>query len=136
VLEVNEPAVVNEVIDGEAVILNLENGRYYSLRGVGEEIWSAIGARRPYAAIVADLRARYADDGIESHVARLLDELREEGLVRRAATNGAGRAAGAEPGSGEESFDPPVLERYTDMEDVLLLDPVHEVEPEGWPHRR
>ena len=28
----------------------------------------------------------------------------------------------------------PALERFTDMEDLLLLDPVHDVEEMGWPH--
>jgi hypothetical protein len=27
----------------------------------------------------------------------------------------------------------PALEKYTDMQDLLILDPVHEVAAEGWP---
>jgi hypothetical protein len=32
------------------------------------------------------------------------------------------------------AFEPPLLEKFTDMEDLLLLDPVHEVDGRGWPH--
>lgn len=39
-LRINAPSVVGEVIDGEAVILNLETGKYYSARGSGSAIWS------------------------------------------------------------------------------------------------
>ena len=31
-------------------------------------------------------------------------------------------------------FVPPTLEKYTDMQDLVLLDPVHEVDERGWPH--
>jgi hypothetical protein len=31
-------------------------------------------------------------------------------------------------------FEPPVLEKFTDMQDLILLDPVHEVDERGWPH--
>jgi hypothetical protein len=27
----------------------------------------------------------------------------------------------------------PKLEKYTDMEDLLLLDPIHDVQEVGWP---
>ncbi len=31
-------------------------------------------------------------------------------------------------------FNPPLLEKYTDMQDLLLIDPIHEVNDEhGWP---
>jgi hypothetical protein len=31
-------------------------------------------------------------------------------------------------------FQPPLFEKFTDMEAMLLLDPVHDVDDEGWPH--
>jgi hypothetical protein len=30
-------------------------------------------------------------------------------------------------------FNAPVLNKYTDMQDLLLLDPIHEVDATGWP---
>ena len=43
--------------------------------------------------------------------------------------------AGEEPMAHQESYQAPVFERFTDMGDLLLLDPVHEAEDEkGWPH--
>jgi hypothetical protein len=29
-----------------------------------------------------------------------------------------------------------VLERYTDMQELLLLDPIHDVDQTGWPRRK
>jgi hypothetical protein len=31
-------------------------------------------------------------------------------------------------------FEPPILEKYVDMQDLLLLDPIHEVDERGWPN--
>ena len=35
VFRINSPTVVHEIIDGEAVIVNMKNGSYYSVDGVG-----------------------------------------------------------------------------------------------------
>jgi len=41
---------------------------------------------------------------------------------------------GAPPLPAGTVFAPPVLEVYTDMQDLLLLDPIHDVdETVGWP---
>ena len=34
------------------------------------------------------------------------------------------------------SFSPPVFEKFMDLQDLLLLDPIHEVDEIGWPHQR
>ena len=39
----------------------------------------------------------------------------------------------ASPGSERLAFTPPKLERYTDMQEIILLDPVHKVDSQGWP---
>ena len=45
------------------------------------------------------------------------------------------RDAAADVGGVERvPYVPPVLEKFTDMQDLILLDPVHEVSERGWPH--
>lgn len=43
-LIVNAPHVVHETIDGEAILIHLVTGTYYSLDGVGAELWGALAA--------------------------------------------------------------------------------------------
>jgi hypothetical protein len=31
---------------------------------------------------------------------------------------------------------PPALEKFTNMQDILLLDPIHDVSDMGWPHQQ
>jgi hypothetical protein len=130
---INTPQVINEVIDGEAVIINLGSGDYFSLRGSGSYIWQAIDAGADAVTIVdafvaADLGSR---DVVAPAITALLEQLVVEGLVVPAEP-GEGRVALAAPGG--SSFDPPALEKFTDMQDLILLDPVHEVDERGWPH--
>ena len=33
----------------------------------------------------------------------------------------------------DEPYQAPVLQAFDDMQDLLLFDPIHEVEPTGWP---
>ena len=71
-------------------------------------------------------------------MASIVDELsRHELIVRRRAANG-NAAAPSPPASngGSASADvEPQLSSYTDMQELLLLDPIHEVDESGWPNR-
>ena len=41
---INSPQVVNETIQGEAIVIHLGTGTYYSLQGTGAAIWDARSA--------------------------------------------------------------------------------------------
>lgn len=132
---VDRPSVVSECIDGEAVILDLRRGLYFSIRGTGALIWAGVEAGLD-AAVIAHSVAVAFPDAKEHAVAAtetFLAELVEQNLV----------IPGPEPHpvhvdllAHDGVFRTPVLERYSDMEDLLLLDPIHDVEAAGWPQRR
>jgi len=129
---INTPHVINEVIDGEAVIINLGSGDYFSLRGSGAYIWQAVEAGAGASSIIDALVA--AGLGTASELAPavqgLLDELVAEGLVVAETEGSAPQLRAPEMAV----FEPPALEKFTDMQDLILLDPVHEVDERGWPH--
>jgi hypothetical protein len=132
------PQVIGEVIDGEAIVVNLETGAYYSLQGIGSVIWSLVEAGATRAAITAAIAGRFAGEEGEIAVAvdRLLDELLEEGLIAlRTDVPGATAELSDETlsPSARAPFVPPTLAKYTDMADLLLLDPIHDVGQTGWP---
>lgn len=80
------PNVVSTTLDDEeAVLLDLETRRYYSLNETGARIWTLLKDDQPVDAIAEALNAEWeisADDARE-HIERLLAELEEEGLVTR-----------------------------------------------------
>jgi hypothetical protein len=143
-LRVNAPQVIHETIDGEVIVINLASGNYYSVRGAGADIWEVVqsspGAdQQTIAAAVARRFGRPADT-VEDEVASFLEELRREELIAEVEDGVAASAAtsnGAAPATeGTRAFEPPLLEKYTDMQDLVLIDPVHEVDAAGWPHAR
>jgi hypothetical protein len=132
----NAPAVVSETIDGEVIVIHLERGSYFSLRGTAAEVWALVEEGCAEAQIPEALAARYpaaAHGEVAGEVAQFLADLREEGLV----VDGDGApAAASELAPAGSAFVPPRFEKYTDLQDLIMLDPIHEVEPEGWPAPR
>jgi hypothetical protein len=144
-LEVDRHRVVHETIDGEAILIHMKTGFYYSLEGVGSEIWGAVVAGYAPNEIEELLRIRYqAPPGaIETAVSRLIEELVNEGLVDQVdepAPNGGPPTVRMSTENATTAatgrFEAPVLHRYTDMADFMLVDPIHEVEETGWPNRK
>ncbi|MBI5948603.1 MAG: PqqD family protein [Chloroflexi bacterium] len=131
-LRVNAPHVIGESVDGEALIVNLETGAYYSATGVGDAIWTLLAEGAGVAAIVNAITARYPAAAAGESVHAFLAELVEEGLA--VGDSGAEPSTAAPAGvSLPAAFTAPVLQKYTDMQDLLLLDPIHEVDDTGWP---
>ena len=133
---VNSPKVVHETIDGEVVIIHLDTGCYYSLDGVGAVIWDRLDHGATLGETGAWLGQHYPANQpeVESTIARLANELQTESLIvplngQPPATNGGLPSAGPLPAV----FQSPVLHKHTDMQDLLLLDPMHEVDETGWP---
>jgi hypothetical protein len=131
-LEINGPRVVAEVFDNEVVVIHLERGNYYSLTGSATRIWPLLGcgldARAIGARVAATLTAEERP-AAEAAVLLFLQQLQAEELVR------TGPGEGSPPALVDgHAFQPPQLERFTDMQELIALDPVHDVaDAEGWP---
>lgn len=122
-VEPNLDIAAGEVIDGEAIIINLATGVYYSMPGVGGDIWSLIAARHSVASIVDHLAAAYDTDPAAARhdVHAILEALLGESLIRVTA-NGNGAHA-PETVASKKPYAAPVLQIYRDMEELLALDP-------------
>jgi hypothetical protein len=125
------PDVIHEVFDDEVVIADLERGTYYSLGGSGVDAWIGLRDGVPLGRVVDAIAAASSADAavVGDELRRLVDELVGEGLI-----SANGSAEDAAPFSVQrETFTPPTFERFTDMQQLLLLDPIHDVDEAGWP---
>lgn len=132
--QVNAPAVAGEIIDGEAIILHLPRGHYFSSQGSGAFIWAGIERRMTLLDIAQALAARFdlSPPEAEAAVENFVVELAGHELIRPCdASEGTPADFEALPGAGP--YAPPQVEVYTDMQDLLLLDPIHDVDAVGWP---
>ena len=138
---INTPTVIHETIDNEVVMIDFDSGKYYSLDKVGADIWRFIEGDEMVGEIVEVLTQRYEGSRavVENAVNQLIAELQQENLIvpDKAEEPESIREleVRAEAGSETErpSFEAPILYKYTDMQDLLLLDPIHEVDETGWP---
>jgi len=124
-LSVQAHQVAAKVLEGEAIIINLSNGLYYSLAGVGGEVWTLSEAERSLDEMAASLSERYGAgrSDVAADLAGLAQRLLDEGLV--VITTGERRPgeAAALPSTGDQAYQAPVLHTYHDMAELLALDP-------------
>ena len=113
-----------EVIDGEAILINLATGMYFSMARTGAAVWTLIEAGHSLEEIASTLVDRYDVDRprAEADLERLAAELLEHRLVVLSDTPDAGSLAPRQPGD-KEAYHPPALTAYRDMGDLLALDP-------------
>jgi hypothetical protein len=136
-IRVDPDRVVHETIDGETILINLDQGTYHSLSGAGPEVWSLVVDGEPFPSLVNTLSGRHdADEAYVAHeVAGLLRELDRQGLVECEAAASDPVAVGPAPSAQRGSFVAPVLDSYDDMQYLLLLDPIHDFESDQWTAR-
>ena len=133
--EINAPAVVSEIIDGEAVIMHLKSGNYFSTSDSGGVIWHGLEKRLGAEALVQLLVAKYglaANDASQT-LDGFIATLSSHDLIRTAAGDSQLAANADIPVQARAPFQPPVLNVFSDMKDLLLLDPIHDVDEAGWP---
>jgi hypothetical protein len=130
------PNVMHEKIEDEVVVVNLGNGTYYSFDGVGGRIWEWLGDGRTLDGLIVAAQSSFRGDAaaIAASVTAFVDQLRAEQLLNIVQGEG-GIATPVAASADAPVFAAPALQKYTDMEALLLADPVHEVdEASGWPN--
>ena len=135
---VNAPAVVSEIIDGEAVIMNLKSGNYFSTEHVGGLLWGWIEQGKTYRQLLELVRTTFSavPDDMAATVDLFISDLIANDLVRESQTNTVQTSPAqtdAAQVNGARGFRAPILNVYADMKDLLLLDPIHDVDEVGWP---
>ena len=124
-LVVNDQDVAAKVVDGEAILINLTSGLYYSMDKVGGFVWSLFAPGSSIAQVADAVAARYSVPPAQARedVRRLARELLEENLVALSTgTPGAAPPAGPS-GVKPQPYATPALVRFVDMADMFALDP-------------
>lgn len=139
-LKVNEPNVVHETIEGETILLNLGTGNYYSIEWPGTFIWDLLaetgdinGIKKAFISANSEKESE-----VDKAYSQFIDLLFEEELVvavesAEATSLTIDNNSKEEFGKASSKLDKLTLNKYSDMQDMLLLDPIHDVDEKGWP---
>ena len=132
----NTPRMIHETIDKETVAIDTESGVYFSITGSGYLILQMLDQGADVASLSTRLAAVFALDPptlrplVDAFVAELLAEALIVPVTGKLDTVSEMQLQRGD----DEPFTPPKLEKFTDMHDLLLMDPIHEVSDFGWPH--
>lgn len=125
-LGVRRGEVAAKVIDGEAILINLTTGLYYSMGKVGGRVWSLIEQNRDCQDIASTIAAEYdvSPGAAASDVAELVAKLAAERLIDAASGVSAPREAQQlADGTAKSAYVKPELRKFGDMAEIFALDP-------------
>ncbi len=121
----NESEVAAKVIDGEAIILNLASGMYYSLDRVGAIVWEMMAEGRSAEEIAQRVATAYdmPREQVRRDLLGLVSELLDEQLITEVSGDKPRSESSGEIAAVSEPYHAPQLNKYSDMADLLALDP-------------
>jgi Coenzyme PQQ synthesis protein D (PqqD). len=123
-LQAKEQEVASKVVDGEAILINLANGMYYSLEKVGGLVWSMVTGGSSIARIAEVISERYSIPVAQAQedVRRLVEELLADGLI--VVSDGeVGVSSSLAIDGAVGPYEAPTLVKYDDMAEMFALDP-------------
>ncbi len=120
--QINAPDVIFDVFDEEAVVMNLGTGFYYSLSKSATEIWNFFvtpNALNESSLAILSLHRDFIDFLIDQNLI-LPVHVETKSIDEMVFTNG-----------------PVNITKFEDMQDLLLLDPVHDIalSNDVWPNK-
>ncbi len=82
--KINKDDVTSRAIGDEEVVLNLENGFYYSLNEVGRGVWQLMNDGKTLGEIVKTLKETYQipEARLEKDIDEIVQDLEKEGLIK------------------------------------------------------
>ncbi len=74
-----------QTVEGEAILIHLDTGAYYSLNDVGTSFWELLDGMRSVADCAAKIAAEYDApvDVVTGDLQELVEDLVKEGLVEK-----------------------------------------------------
>lgn len=127
-LAVNAHRFPHETVNDETILFDSETGHVVLLTGFASVLWSHLLVGASIEELAGAVGTRFGPQA-EAGTVAFLNDLRAAELI---VPSSAG-ASDAPVAPWPETFSEPVLERFDDIANIIALDPIHEVDPAGWP---
>ena len=123
------PKLAADLFDNEYIIANLSNGLYYNVLGLAVELLRGLPFEDP-ASLITILAEAVPEKQAEirEELNHVWEQLLKEEIVSQTSKH-------LSPGDFQpliSGYTPSRFNRYADMQDLLMLDPIHDVDEEGW----
>ena len=132
--KINKEFVVYELMDAELTVINLEKGHYFIGKDSAIDIFLMLEDAKTVDDLLVLVQAIYSvqESVLRDEVTSLIDMWLTNDLIAESDESSA-----VKPDSFSElkPWTKPVFIAFDDMQDLLLLDPIHEtdLDQQGWP---
>lgn len=134
--KINLPQIVHETIEGETFIINTASGIYYVVNGYASIIWNAIANEYSFEQIQRAVESGSLFDNPEKVLENFFSVLLAEELIVFVENNGIGNTSQLYIEK-NTAFQLPILSKHDDLQEMITLDPIHDVsESQGWPFQK
>lgn len=122
-----------ERVSGEVIAIQLNTGKYYSFINVAADIWSLADRGVDFQNVLDSLRKYYlSSEIVESEVQEFISKCFVERLLIPCELEN--RSFDLPDDISRGSWTTPQLTEYSDLQDLILVDPIHDVDDLGWPN--
>lgn len=130
---IDSERIISEEIDGDTVVINLETGCYYSFNQAASYIFFAFNYGDKHEQVIKGYQLVFSIDEktATSDIKNILSYLLDKQLLKEGTPSQISNVPYV-----PSTYIVPLIEEFDDMREMLLLDPIHEVKEEGWPHKK
>lgn len=127
-------SISSERLNGEIIIISFDSGDYFSCFGTASDILTLINQGANIDQIFETLSIYFKETSVEDQVLSFIKScLNEKIIVESDAKSGTDFNL---PNDYDRSkWNEPILEKFSEYNDLLLIDPVHDSSLEGWPNK-
>ena len=129
------PKIVSEEFDNEIILIDIEKGLYFTIGGLGVDLWKLFSI----PCSLENITQRLDNENINTIDLEILSsfihQLEENNLLVQSTEAPTSSASNNQPLF--SSMLAPSLSIYSDLAELIAIDPVHEVDQSlGWPARQ
>jgi hypothetical protein len=130
----NTKDTTSERLDGETIIINLSTGRYYSLSGPAADVYLLGCSGAPIEYWWGHLESAYLSPPVREDVDGFISQLVEAQLIQVDPSPAKVLPANLPDDFVRGGWTVPRLEEFEDLQDLILVDPIHDTTNLGWPY--
>jgi hypothetical protein len=131
--EVNEHLISMERLDGEVIIISFNNGKYYSTEFSGADILWLVKQKVNPKSWESILSSKYGfQDFPKDEIIAFLNKCLIEEILAETKSSMDNEAALPDDFA-VSGWTTPRLLTFSDLQDLLMVDPIHDSSLEGWP---
>lgn len=123
-----------ERLNGEIIIISFDSGDYFSCFGTASDILTLINQRASCDQIIKTLSNYYNETLIKDQVLNFIKRCLTEQIIVESDDKSSMNFS--LPDDYDRSkWNEPILEKFSEYNDLLLIDPIHDSSLEGWPNK-